>query len=93
MTVKVYDPEVHGQDDVRRNRVREWLEANGLDTRVVSVDGVVWVEGSHIHYLGHILTPEGAIQYSPGYNGPLLDDLTHPLKVAWTEEDEVSDNG
>lgn len=91
MSVLVYDPQVHGQDDVRRNRVREWLEINELDTRVVSVDGCVWVEGSHIRYLGHVLTPEGGIEFSQELGGPILEDLTSDLKVEWVENEEASD--
>jgi hypothetical protein len=75
---------------VRRNRLREWLESNGLDTRHVSVNGKVSVEGSHIHFLGYVLDEKGERKVStdPAIAGsPILAGMTGRLKVEWTEPD------
>lgn len=85
MAVVVYDPTVHGEDDVRRNRLREWLEYNGLDTRHISVNGMVRVEGSHIHFLGYVLDGEGVRRHDE--NGPMMAGMSARLKLEWTEPD------
>lgn len=90
MSVVVYDPSVHGEDDVRRNRVREWLESNGLNTQHVSINGMIRVEGSHVHFLGYVLDREGnrKVSTDPAIAGsPLLAGMTGRLKVEWTEPD------
>lgn len=88
MAVVVYDPTMHGDDDVRRNRLREWLESNGLDTRHVSVNGAVRVEGSHIHFLGYVLDEKGerVVSQDPKIAGaPVLAGMTGRLRVEWEE--------
>ena len=85
MAVIAYDPTIHGEDDVRRNRLREWLEANGLDTRFISVNGTIRVEGSHIHFLGYVLDKDGVKVH--GDKGPLMAGMSARLKVEWTEPD------
>lgn len=85
MSVVVYDPSVHGEDDVRRNRLREWLETNGLDTRHVSVNGKISVQGSHIHFLGYYVDDEGKRVHDE--KGPMMAGMTARLEVEWEEPD------
>lgn len=90
MSVVVYDPSVHGEDDVRRNRVREWLESNGLNTQHVSINGAIRVEGSHIHFLGYTLDMAGnrVVSQDPKTVGaPILAGMTGRLKIEWMEPD------
>lgn len=90
MSVVVYDPDLHGGDDVRRNRVREWLESNELNTQHVSVNWPIRVEGSHIHFLGYVLDEKGERRTmcdSKIAGAPVLAGMTGRLKVEWSEEE------
>lgn len=90
----VYDPDVHSQDWVRRNRVRQWMEANGVDTRLVSVDCAIYVdpEKGEINYTGFETDEDGRISWSEQFQGPLLDTMTAPVKFGWIEKSEEGDD-
>lgn len=85
MTETIYDPALHGEDDERRNRVREWLESNGIDTRHVSVDWPIEVSDENvIHWLGFVTDENGVRQYNEE-TGPIMSEMSKVVTVPWQE--------
>lgn len=92
VTAEIYEPELHGQDDVRRNRVREWLELNGVDTRFVSVDMPVYLMGGRVYYGEFERDTFGRKVFREELQGPIIEEVSADVKVEWTEQEE-QDNG
>lgn len=84
MAEMIYDPALHGNDDVRRNRVREWLESNGIDTRHVSVNNTVEVDQGVVYWLGYVVDENGVRQYNEE-TGAIMEEMSKVVTIPWQE--------